>query len=278
MPELVKIPKNGSMGYRLLFFSKDDLHSMISDPGMYHKRSWTAYNMEGEPLDKPLTFVVYLSFDTLQIPYEVVQTSSTTSNTVALAITKQPISVNTNAGANVTFSVEANGSSPLTYQWLYEDGEISGVTNVSGNTTSNLTLKAVQLSQGGRYSAKVKDGSGQTRQSSEAVLVVDPGSPPPIRITKQPSSTETSVGSHASFSVSAKSALPLSYQWLLDGTNIQGSPNITGTTNSVLTLSNIMSGQSGKYSVWVTDTKNESVLSSNATLTVEGSPTNAVVE
>ena len=59
----------------------------------------------------------------------------------------------------------------------------------------------------------------------------------------------------------ASGSLPLSYQWNLNGTNLDGA------TNTSLTLSNMQLSQAGSYAVLVTNAFG-SVTSSNAVLTV----------
>src|SRR5262249_32290251 len=58
----------------------------------------------------------------------------------------QPANQTVVAEANVTFTVGASGTTPLSYQWKF-DG-----TNLSGATTSALSLSNVQFSQAGIYS------------------------------------------------------------------------------------------------------------------------------
>jgi len=53
---------------------------------------------------------------------------------VAPSITQQPVSQTVTAGANVTLSVTATGTAPLTYQWR-KDGQ-----NIAGATSASLTL------------------------------------------------------------------------------------------------------------------------------------------
>jgi hypothetical protein len=80
-------------------------------------------------------------------------------------------------------------------------------------------------------------------------------------ITSQPTNQTVVVGGTATFSVSASGTSPLSYQWTFNTTNI------TGATNTTLTLSNVQLNQAGTYAVTVSNLA-DSVLSSNATLTV----------
>jgi hypothetical protein len=73
------------------------------------------------------------------------------------------------------------------------------------------------------------------------------------------------VGDTATFTVMAGGTPPLSYQWNFNGTNI------SGATNTLLTLTNVQSSQAGNYAVLVTNTLG-SVLSSNAVLTANSPP------
>lgn len=64
MPDLIKVPKKSVIGHRYLFFSKGDLQGVVSDPE-YAKRLLEAPDSDGPK-------VVYLAFDALDIPYEVI--------------------------------------------------------------------------------------------------------------------------------------------------------------------------------------------------------------
>ena len=84
---------------------------------------------------------------------------------------------------------------------------------------------------------------------------------PDPTIGSQPTSQTVFVGFTATFNVMANGTLPISYQWLFNWTNI------TGATNTTLTLTNVQLNQAGNYAVLVTNAYG-SVLSSNAVLTV----------
>jgi hypothetical protein len=83
---------------------------------------------------------------------------------------------------------------------------------------------------------------------------------PPL-ITSQPTNVTVTAGNNASFSVTATGSLPLSYQWRLNGTNV------SGATNSSVTISNAQPANAGNYSVVVANFVTN-VTSSNALLTV----------
>jgi choice-of-anchor C domain-containing protein len=81
------------------------------------------------------------------------------------------------------------------------------------------------------------------------------------QITQQPTDKTVTVGNTASFAVTAIGTAPLTYQWQFNGTNI------SGETNSSLTLMSVQTNQSGNYSVLISNAFNYAG-SSNAMLTV----------
>ena len=82
----------------------------------------------------------------------------------------------------------------------------------------------------------------------------------PVIIT-QPTSQTVTAGGTANFNVIAGGTAPFSYQWSFNRTNI------SGATNTTLTLTNVRPSQAGNYAVLVTNVFG-SILSSNAMLTV----------
>ena len=91
-------------------------------------------------------------------------------------ITTQPTSVTTTVGLNPAFSVTATaGTSPITYQWFFNNTAISGATG----TTLNLTN--VQTANAGSYFVTVSTNAGSVN-SSAATLTVNAAvvvTPPP---------------------------------------------------------------------------------------------------
>ncbi len=85
------------------------------------------------------------------------------------SITTQPVSQTVNLGSDVSFFVVPGGTPPFTYQWL------KGVTNLVGQTSSNLDLTAVQPSAFGDYSVVVANGGSTSATSQVARLEVFTG-------------------------------------------------------------------------------------------------------
>ncbi|MGA2177811.1 MAG: immunoglobulin domain-containing protein, partial [Verrucomicrobiota bacterium] len=85
-------------------------------------------------------------------------------------IVTQPTNQTVFVGFTAAFSVTADGTPPLAYQW-----QING-TNINGATNALLTLTNASFSEAGSYSVTVTNTLGATN-SSNAVLTVNP--PPP---------------------------------------------------------------------------------------------------
>src|SRR5262249_127713 len=98
-------------------------------------------------------------------------------------ITSQPQSVTTNAGSDVTFTVVAAGTAPLSYFWQF-----NGVL-LSGATTTVYTRTNVQPVDVGAYSVIVTNAAG-TATSDDAALALMQSTQPHIdSITRLPDST-----------------------------------------------------------------------------------------
>jgi uncharacterized repeat protein (TIGR03806 family) len=171
------------------------------------------------------------------------------------AITAQPQSQTVNPGASVTFSVQATGSAPLSYQWSFKGA------NISGATTSSYTLNNIQTNNAGAYAVTVTSAGGSTT-SANATLAVNLA---PM-ITVQPQGRIVAAGSNVTFTVQATGTTPLTYQWLFNGVNI------SGATASSYLLNNAQTNNAGAYSVLVTNVAGN-VTSANAMLTVNLPPT-----
>ena len=65
----------------------------------------------------------------------------------------------------------------------------------------------------------------------------------PPTITTQPTNQAVLEGATATFTVAATGGLPLSYQWQDNGTNLTDGGNISGSTTTNLTISNVSSAE-----------------------------------
>jgi alpha-tubulin suppressor-like RCC1 family protein len=177
------------------------------------------------------------------------QVSYVAGPTPAIVITP-PSDKTVLAGTNVTFTVVAGGTPPLSYQWQF-----SG-TNIAGATGASLILNNVQATNTGNYSVVVSNTYGVTNAS--AVLTVNPSAP---FLLSQPLNQEMVRGGAVTFTVSARGSDPLSSQWQFNNADIPDA------TNSSLTLSNIQTNNVGSYCVIVNNAYG-TIASSNATLVI----------
>ena len=86
-------------------------------------------------------------------------------------ITLQPLSQTALNYGTVSFAVAATGSGPLTYQWQKNGTNLVDNSNVSGSTTTNLTIEIVSLADAADYQVLVSDPYATTN-STVAVLTV----------------------------------------------------------------------------------------------------------
>src|SRR5205085_2816940 len=85
----------------------------------------------------------------------------------APSITTQPVSQTVSAGANVSFSVAADGTAPLSYQWLKNGSPINGAN------APTLSLSNVQATDAGGYSVVVSNGVGTATSNTATLNVTD---------------------------------------------------------------------------------------------------------
>lgn len=176
--------------------------------------------------------------------------SATVSVLIPPTIAMQPQSQTVIAYATVYFTVTAGGQGPFAYQWRF-----NGV-NIPGATNQLLWIASVQPSQAGAYSVQVLNPVGSALSSNATLTVRIPAT-----ILQQPSSQAVDPGATVTFTVTATSSSPMTYQWRFND------QDIPGATGSSLTLAHVQDAQSGNYQVIVTDSIG-SVASDVALLTV----------
>src|SRR6185369_13628572 len=159
--------------------------------------------------------------------------------------------------SNATFTVTATGTSPLSYQWRYNQAILPGATD------SAYTRANAQCADAGSYDVVLTNALGSLT-SSVAVLTVVAA---PVITTQPVPSQSVHAGQTANFSVTATNDCgdSLVYQWMFQGTNI------AGASASTYSIPNVQFADAGDYRVLV-GTLAGSVTSAVATLTVFGPP------
>ena len=136
----------------------------------------------------------------------------------------------------------ASGTTPLAFQWSFNDTNLTDNPRINGSQSSLLTISNALIRNSGNYQVLVANSIGSAT-SSVAVLMV--GVPP--KIITGPASQSAPPGCSVSFSVLASGSKPLAKQWWKDGTPLDGQ------TNATLSLTNIQSSDLGDYSVVLTN-------------------------
>jgi len=151
----------------------------------------------------------------------------------------QPGSVQSAAGANVSFSASATGDGTISYQWSKDGAAIPGAT------ASTLTLTGVTAASAGSYRVTATNAAGST-QSNVATLTV---TLPPVApsFTLSPTSQTVTPGADVTFSALATGSGFVSYQWTRNG------QPIPGATSPTLTLTAVTVAAAGTYLVVATN-------------------------
>ena len=95
-------------------------------------------------------------------------TSSNATLTVNIPpfITQQPVDQSAIVGTSANFSANGDGTAPLSYQWQHNGA------NISGATTSSLSIASVQQSDAGSYALVVSSPYGAATSSSAVLGVI----------------------------------------------------------------------------------------------------------
>jgi hypothetical protein len=132
---------------------------------------------------------------------------------------------------------------------------VNGVGTPDGATSTPLTPTAFTIGSenGLRYfngaidDVRIYNRAISSNEVSQLFAYESGSSTNPPSITGQPQPVIANAGDNVSFNVTVTGALPLNYQWSLNGTNI------SGATASSLTISNVSQTDLGAYAVVVSN-------------------------
>jgi hypothetical protein len=134
-------------------------------------------------------------------------------------VVESPVHREVDAGSPVVFSVEADGTPPLTFQWR-RDGEA-----IPGAREAVYRLAAATLADDGAvFDVVVTNERGSATSEAAPLTVRRPAAP---TIESQPEDQTVARGETATFEVRATGAGPLAFQWRRDGVPI---PHATGAS------------------------------------------------
>jgi hypothetical protein len=190
--------------------------------------------------------------------------SSSGSESSAPTIATQPVSQSVTVGQSAIFTVGADGTAPLSFQWQKNNANIAGATSGSYKTPA-----ATMADSGSSYRVVVSNTKGSA--TSGAVMLTVSATTVAPTVTTQPANQTVTSGQTASFAVTANGTAPLSYQWQKNGANISGATSASYATPATTT------GDSGSTYRVVVSNSAGTATSNAATLTVSAAPGSSAV-
>ncbi|HSY20096.1 MAG TPA: immunoglobulin domain-containing protein, partial [Candidatus Acidoferrales bacterium] len=150
-------------------------------------------------------------------------------------------------GAGAAYTVTVQSAFPVTYQWLQNGSPLGG------QTVATLSLSSLDTSFNGyTYQCIVSNAYGAVTSTPPSTLTVDAFAVAPT-ITNTPVNVTGFVETTTTFApVTPGGTEPFTYQWYHGTTNLtDDGVKYSGSTTPSLTISNLVIGDSGNYSLVV---------------------------
>ncbi|HEV2695731.1 MAG TPA: immunoglobulin domain-containing protein [Verrucomicrobiae bacterium] len=192
----------------------------------------------------------------------ITSSSVTLSVILPVGITASPNDVVATVGSNVSFTVTAGGTTPITYLWRKNGTPLANGGNVSGANTATLALASITANDAGGYSVAISNSISGTVSPAATLTVLSPPT-----ITTQPQTATATSGTTATFGATVSGTAPLSFQWLKNGVALADIGNVSGSASNILTIASVTTNDEASYSVLVSNALGNAV-SSNAPLVV----------
>ena len=149
--------------------------------------------------------------------------------------TVNPVGATLVAGSSRTFTGQANGSQPISYQWQRNG------TNLAGATATSLALTGLTIADSGDYALVASNFAGGSTSAVAQLTIYQNAT-----LLSALSNQVVQVGDTVVLEVSAGGTQPLGYTWQFNGQPIP-------ETDTTVVLSNVQPAQSGFYRVTVTN-------------------------
>jgi hypothetical protein len=157
----------------------------------------------------------------------------------APSITSVPNPVTALTGGTVTLAFGYAGTPAPAFQW-FKDG-----TAISGATSASLVLANLSFADAGAYAIKLTNSLGEV--TSPAVVLTVAQAPVAPALVTAPVAQTVTAGDSVQFSVVVTGTPTPTFQWLKDGSGIDGALGAT------LTLANVQSGDAAAYAVTISN-------------------------
>lgn len=207
------------------------------------------------------------------------------SNRGATRQAGEPVHAGTTSSNSIWYNWTATNTVPVTFDTIGSTFDTL-LAIYTGSSVGSLTLTGSDRGSAGPGASRVMFNAtngityriavdGATGSVGVAVLNWTDNAKPAI--TSQPASTNAYAGANVFFNVSVSGAAPFGYQWRYEGNPISNNSYINGATSPQLTISKIITFDTGLYTVVITNSYG-SITSAAANLIVINNPRVAYAE
>jgi hypothetical protein len=189
------------------------------------------------------------------------------------AVTTQPTNQVANAGDTATFTAAASGSPAPAVQWQVSTDGGATFSDISGATSTTLTLSDVDSSLNNNeyravFTVSVNSQSVGTATTNAATLNITTAP----AVTTQPANQNLFAGATATFTAAASGFPTPGVQWYVNANDGAGFTPISGATSTTLTLTNAGTSQNGYSYEAVFTSSAGAITTTAAALTVKTAP------
>ena len=178
-----------------------------------------------------------------------VSTLAITTGAIAPSIVGSPASATGSVNGSASFSVSANGTAPLSFQWQKSLNNVD-FADIPGATASTFALSPLGTADAGYYRVVVTNSVDSATSASAALTIA------PLIVTPPPSAIVDAGSVHAISVVAdagAGSPEPVAYVWKRDGATVANGGAFSGAGTANLVVTGFAAAQSGYYTVTVSN-------------------------
>src|SRR5262249_29602919 len=125
-------------------------------------------------------------------------------------------------GQSLALSVFAQGTLPMTFQWLRDNIALANDARISGAQARDLVINPFAAADAGDYKVHIVNADGEVFSTPVTI-----GSRDPAAFTTSPADVTACIGESALLLVSVTGTTPLTLQWQQNGIDVPGATTAT---------------------------------------------------